>query len=116
MSFQERPWGHYAVLHSEDSCQVKKLSISPGRRISLQSHKFRAEHWFVVSGEGVAELNNESFALKPGSSVDVAIGVKHRITCKGRDVLVLFEVQTGAYFGEEDIVRYEDDYGRVVEE
>jgi mannose-6-phosphate isomerase-like protein (cupin superfamily) len=113
MKFEERPWGNYTVLYTDESCQVKKLLVNPGKRISLQSHKFRAEHWFVVSGEGVAELNDDIITVLPGDSIDVAIGVKHRVINRGEGDLVLIEVQTGTSFSEEDIIRYEDDYGRV---
>jgi mannose-6-phosphate isomerase-like protein (cupin superfamily) len=115
MMFEERPWGSYTILNSGVSYQVKKLVISPGKRISMQSHKFRAEHWFVVSGEGVAELNDDIITVLPGDSVDVSIGVKHRVTNRGEGDLVLIEVQTGTSFSEEDIIRYEDDYGRVAQ-
>ena len=115
MTFEKRPWGSYTILHSGVNYQVKKLTISPGKRISMQSHKFRAEHWFVVSGEGIAELNDDIITVLPGDSVDVAIGVKHRVTNGGEGDLVLIEVQTGTSFSEEDIIRYEDDYGRVAQ-
>jgi mannose-6-phosphate isomerase len=112
MQFEKRPWGNYTVLHSEDSCQVKKLVVNPGKRISLQSHEFRAEHWFIVSGEGVAELDGEVIEVSPGDSIDVPIGSKHRISCGESIPLVFIEVQTGSSFAEDDIVRYEDDFGR----
>jgi mannose-6-phosphate isomerase len=115
MMFEERPWRSYTILHSGVSYQVEKLVISPGKRISMQSHKFRAEHWFVVAGQGVAELNDDIITVLPGDSVDVAIGVKHRVTNGGEGDLVLIEVQTGTSFSEEDIIRYEDDYGRVAQ-
>lgn len=95
--------------------QVKKLVISSGKRISIQSHKFRVEYWFVVPGEGVAELNDDIITVLPGDSVDVSIGVKHRITNSGEGDLVLIEIQTGTSFSEEDIIRYEDNYGRVAQ-
>ncbi len=113
MIFEQRPWGNYTVLHTDEKCQVKKLVVNPEKRISLQSHKFRAEHWFIISGEGIAELNGENFALKPGDTVNIDIGVKHRISSRGESDLVVIEVQTGDSFSEEDITRYEDDFGRV---
>jgi mannose-6-phosphate isomerase len=112
MLFEERPWGNFTVLHSEDNCQVKKLVVHPGKRLSLQSHKFRAEHWFIVSGQGNAELGGLEMMVKSGDSFDVPIGAKHRITCTGKTDLVFIEVQTGSSFAEDDIVRYEDDFGR----
>ena len=112
MSSDQRPWGNYTVLHVEPSCQVKKLVVHPGKRLSLQSHKFRAEHWFVVSGEGTADLDGAEIRLKAGDSIDIPIGAKHRIACSSATDLVFIEVQTGSSFAEDDIVRYEDDFGR----
>ena len=112
MTFEQRPWGNYTVLFNDESCQVKKLVVNPGKRISLQSHNFRAEHWFIVSGQGVAELDGEEIKVSPGDSIDVPTGSKHRISCAESIPLVLIEVQTGSSFAEDDIVRYEDDFGR----
>jgi mannose-6-phosphate isomerase-like protein (cupin superfamily) len=112
MNFEERPWGNYTVLHTDENCQVKKLVVNPGKRISLQSHKFRAEHWFIVSGQGTAELDDNEITVGPGDAIDVAVGSKHRIACGNAEPLVFVEVQTGSSFDEDDIVRYEDDFGR----
>jgi mannose-6-phosphate isomerase-like protein (cupin superfamily) len=81
-------------------------------RLSLQSHKYRAEHWFIVSGSGLVQLENEVISVQQGNSVDIPIGAKHRITCTSDDPLVFVEVQTGISFDENDITRYEDDFGR----
>ena len=113
MNFEERPWGNYTVLYTDETCQVKRLVVNPGKRISLQSHKFRAEHWFIVSGQGAAELDENLIDVGPGDSIDVSIGSKHRISCGMTEPLVFIEVQTGSSFAEDDIVRYEDDFGRV---
>lgn len=113
MNFQERPWGRYTVLHTDQNCQVKRLVIDPGKRISLQSHQYRAEHWFVVSGQGTAELDGLEIEVGPGDSIDIPIGSKHRISCRVSSPLIFIEVQTGTSFAEEDIVRYEDDFGRI---
>jgi mannose-6-phosphate isomerase len=113
MNFEERPWGNYTVLHTDDNCQVKKLVVDPGKRISLQSHEFRAEHWFIVSGQGTAELDGNEIVVNPGDSVDIPIGSKHRILCSSNESLVFIEVQTGSSFVEADIIRYEDDFGRI---
>jgi mannose-6-phosphate isomerase-like protein (cupin superfamily) len=112
MNFEERPWGNYTVLHTDENCQVKKLVVNPGKRISLQSHKFRAEHWFIVTGKGTAELDGNLIAVVPGDSIDVPIGARHRISCSSESEMIFVEVQTGFSFEEEDIVRYEDDFGR----
>ena len=113
MNFNERPWGNYIVLHSDETCQVKQLVVNPGKRISLQSHKFRAEHWFIVSGQGVAELDGKEIDVGPGDSVDVPVSSKHRISSGNSQALVFIEVQTGSSFEESDIVRYADDFGRI---
>jgi len=112
MHFEERPWGNFTVLHTDENCQVKKLVVNPGKRISLQSHKFRAEHWFIVSGQGVAELDGVEMQVQSGDSIDVPIGSKHRISSSSAEPLVFIEIQTGSSFSEDDIVRYEDDFGR----
>jgi mannose-6-phosphate isomerase len=112
MNFEERPWGNYTVLYTDETCQVKKLVVKPGKRISLQSHKFRAEHWFIVSGQGTAELDGKEIKVGPGDSIDVPVGAKHRISSSEGYSLVFVEVQTGSSFAEEDIVRYDDDFGR----
>lgn len=113
MKFEEPPWGNYTVLYTYETCQVKKLVVNPGKRISLQSHKFRAEHWFIVSGQGTAELDGKEIEIGPGDSIDMPIGSKHRISCGESGPLIFIEVQTGSSFAEDDIVRYEDDFGRV---
>ena len=112
MNYEERPWGTFNVLQTEANFQVKKIVVNPRMRLSLQSHKYRAEHWFVVSGSGLVQLNYESKEVAKGESVDVPIGAKHRITCTSIDPLVFVEVQTGSCFNENDITRHEDDFGR----
>lgn len=80
MHFEQRPWGNYTILHTDENCQVKKLVVNPGKRISLQSHKYRAEHWFIVSGQGTAEIDGTEIRVQAGISVNVPIGSKHRIS------------------------------------
>jgi mannose-6-phosphate isomerase len=113
MIFVERPWGNYTILYADETCQVKKLVVNPGKRLSLQSHKFRAEHWYIVQGQGIAVLDGAEIILKPGDSIDVPIESKHRISCISEIDLVFIEVQSGSSFEEDDIVRYEDDFGRL---
>ena len=112
MTLEARPWGNYTVLISESNCQVKKLVVNPGKRLSLQSHKSRAEHWYIVQGQGIAHLDCAEIILNPGDSIDIPIESKHRISCISAMELVFIEVQTGSSFEEDDIVRYEDDFGR----
>jgi mannose-6-phosphate isomerase-like protein (cupin superfamily) len=113
LEFDERPWGNYLVLLDEIDCKVKRLVVEPGKRLSLQRHARRSEHWFIVSGIGVVTLDEERRPVAPGDAIDVAAGVAHRIECLGPDELVFIEVQHGEYFGEDDIVRLEDDFGRI---
>ncbi len=109
-----RPWGSYLVLHEQEaSHKVKVIEVSAGQRLSLQSHRLRAEHWFVVSGEGVVSRDDERIVVGPGSSIDIGTGMRHRIESTGAGALLFIEVQHGTSFDEDDIVRYEDDYGRT---
>jgi mannose-6-phosphate isomerase len=112
MIHEERPWGSYTVLQADSKYQVKKLFVKPGMRLSLQTHKYRAEHWLIVSGSGLVQLNDEVIEVQHGYSVDIPIGTKHRISCTSSEPLVFIEVQTGSNFDEQDIVRFEDDFGR----
>ena len=113
MNTVERPWGNYQVLQSEETFQVKQLMVYAGKRLSLQSHKYRAEQWFIVSGNGIVQVENKEFKISPGESVDIGVGSKHRISCTSNHPLIFVEVQTGSSFDENDIERFEDDFGRV---
>lgn len=112
MEYIQRPWGSYLVIQSEETFQVKKLIVNPGKRLSLQSHSRRAEHWFIVSGTGLAEVDGKHSLVSSSDSVDVPVNSKHRISCTSEWPLVFIEVQTGISFDESDILRYEDDFGR----
>ena len=107
-----RPWGSYGSLVSADGFQVKRIIVNPGQRLSLQMHHHRAEHWVVV--RGVAEVVNgeETFLLREDQSTYIPIGAKHRLSNLGDVPLELIEVQSGSYLGEDDIIRFEDVYGR----
>ncbi|MCK5001502.1 MAG: glycosyltransferase [Gammaproteobacteria bacterium] len=107
-----RPWGHYENLFEWDDHKIKELIINPGERLSLQKHQRRAEHWTVVSGEALVTVGENEISLKPGQSVDIPKGSVHRILNPGDVPLVIVEVQMGDYFGEDDIIRLEDDYDR----
>lgn len=108
----ERPWGRYEVLQESDTHKVKCIWVLPGKRLSYQRHKFRAEHWFIVQGTAEVTINGELKRVGAGESVQFAIGVLHRIHNVGNDEVIFVEVQTGTYFGEDDIERVEDDFGR----
>jgi mannose-6-phosphate isomerase len=109
----ERPWGGYTVLADEPDHKVKRLVVKPGTRLSYQTHARRSEHWFVLSGTGVVTLDGTTTAVAAGTSVDIPLGTAHRIENDGSVELVFIEVQHGTYFGEDDIVRIEDDFGRT---
>ncbi len=108
----ERPWGYYEVVDEGDGFRVKLICVRPGHRISYQRHASRAEHWYVVAGSGVATLDDEDLRVVVGTAVDIPTGASHRIANDGDVDLVFVEVQTGSYFGEDDIERFADDYGR----
>jgi len=101
------------VLDEEPAHKVKRITVLPGRRLSYQRHHRRSEHWFFVSGSGRVVIDDVERRIEPGSAVDVPRGAAHRVENTGRDDLVFIEVQRGDYFGEDDIVRLEDDFGRV---
>lgn len=110
-----RPWGQYEVLMDEANFKLKKISVNPGQRLSYQYHHQRQEFWTVVEGEAVVVLDGEEHTLKYGQSIFIPLGAKHRIENRGNEPLIFVEVQTGTYFGEDDIVRIEDDYQRTSE-
>jgi mannose-6-phosphate isomerase-like protein (cupin superfamily) len=111
---EERPWGSFEILdEGAADFRVKRMTIRPGGRLSYQSHKHRSEHWAVVQGVAEVLLDGELHTVHPGESIDVPIGARHRCSNPGAEDLVFVEVQLGDYFGEDDIERYEDDYGRV---
>lgn len=113
LEHDRRPWGEYFVLDEGEAHKVKRIVVLPGKRLSYQRHERRAEHWFVVSGEGVVTLDGRPVEVGAGLALDVPIGAAHRIENSGASPLVFIEVQHGAYFGEDDIVRLEDDFGRA---
>jgi mannose-6-phosphate isomerase-like protein (cupin superfamily) len=112
-TFERRPWGTFTVLGDGDDCKVKRLTVDPGQRLSYQRHQHRAEHWVVVSGQARVTLDGQDHDLGPGQSIDIPRGGAHRVSNPGPDELVFVEVQLGDYFGEDDIIRLSDDYGRV---
>jgi len=109
----ERPWGYYLVLYEEEGCKVKKFLVRPRKRLSLQRHRHRVEHWHVVRGEAIVTRDGEEIRLRAGHSVDIPQGAVHRIENVGREDVIVIEVQRGTYLGEDDIERLEDDFGRA---
>ena len=107
-----RPWGMYKVLEKTAGWKIKRIEVKPGQRLSYQKHFRRREHWLVVKGEALVILDGKEIRLKPGQSVDIPKGAWHRIGNPGKQKLSFIEIQQGDYFGEDDIERMEDDYGR----
>lgn len=107
-----RPWGHYEQLAIGPRFQVKSIVVIPGGKLSLQSHFHRSEHWIVVEGSAIVTKGAASNLLSENESIYIPVGEVHRLENPGKVQMRLIEVQTGAYFGEDDIVRYDDDYGR----
>ncbi|MCQ4158363.1 mannose-1-phosphate guanylyltransferase/mannose-6-phosphate isomerase [Roseomonas sp. GC11] len=108
-----RPWGHYEGLIKGDRFQVKKILVKPGHKLSLQKHHHRAEHWVVVAGTAIVERDAERIMLRENESIYLPLGCVHRLENPGMIPLTLIEVQSGSYLGEDDIVRFEDTYGRA---
>lgn len=107
-----RPWGDYETIDMADRYQVKRITVKPGAKLSLQKHYHRAEHWTVVSGTAIVTKGNEEILLKEDQSVYIPLGTMHRLENPGKIPLELIEVQSGPYLGEDDIVRFDDVYGR----
>ena len=110
----KRPWGSFTILDEGEDYKVKRIEILPGKRLSYQRHFRRSEHWFVVRGIAKVTLNGAEFLVKTGETVDVSVRDAHRVeNPDGNQLLVFIETQTGEYFGEDDIERIEDDFGRM---
>ena len=107
-----RPWGFFESLIQGERFQVKRLVVSPGRKLSLQKHFHRAEHWVVVNGSALVTRDDETLLVRENESVYLPLGCVHRLENPGKIPLTLIEVQSGAYLGEDDIVRLDDDYNR----
>ena len=108
----ERPWGRYEVLQEGATYKVKSIHVTVGKRLSYQRHQKRSEHWYVTQGSGEVTLDGKISLVSPGSVIEVPQGVLHRVHNTGNIELIFIEVQTGTYFGEDDIERVEDDFGR----
>lgn len=108
----ERPWGKYEVLIDEKNHKVKKITVNPGASLSLQSHERRSEHWVVVMGTAQVVNGENLLVLHENESTYIPAKAKHRLSNSGKTSLEIIEVQTGDYLEEDDIIRYEDNYGR----
>lgn len=109
---EDRPWGSWHVIDVAEGYKIKRIHVNPGARLSLQSHEHRSEHWVVIQGRATCEIDGEVRVVDHDQSIDVPMGAKHRLGNQDEVELVIVEVQLGSYTGEDDICRYEDDYGR----
>ena len=108
-----RPWGHYSTIQEGERFQVKQITVKPGARLSLQMHHHRAEHWVVVNGTAKVVRGDETEILGENQSTYIPLGTRHRLENPGLTPLHIIEIQSGSYLGEDDIVRFEDDFGRA---
>jgi mannose-6-phosphate isomerase len=112
--FDERPWGSFTVLDEGKGFKVKRIEVLPQKRLSYQKHAHRAEHWFIVQGTAKVTLNDEIYNLEIGETLDIKIGDKHRVENPSEiETLIFIEIMRGDYLGEDDIVRFDDDFGRL---
>lgn len=107
-----RPWGYYDILHTEPGTQIKRIYVENNKRLSKQSHKHRSEHWLITAGKALVEIEDNVFHLSTGDSVTIGVGEVHRIQGASEEGCTFIEIQQGDYLGEDDIIRYEDDFGR----
>lgn len=107
-----RPWGGWTVLEEGNGYKVKRIEVNPGHRLSLQRHAHRSEHWVIVAGTATIVIGERASIIGAQESTFVPAGVAHRIENPGPEPLVIIEIQNGRYLGEDDIVRFQDDYGR----
>ena len=107
-----RPWGTYSVLDDNERYKIKRIVVRPGKRLSLQKHLHRSEHWVVVSGTATCTVGDKVFYVRPNESTYIKVGEIHRLQNNGKLPLVIVEVQVGEYTGEDDIIRIEDDFKR----
>lgn len=108
-----RPWGRWEILLEEPDYKVKRIVVLPGKRLSYQKHARRSERWTIVKGKALVTLDGREIPLEPGQSVEIPTGAAHRIANVGTEDVAFIEIQLGSYFGEDDIVRLEDDFGRA---
>ena len=113
LNHSHRPWGEYLVLDSQNDYKIKRIEVNPKARLSYQYHNYRSETWIIINGNGILTIEGENKKIQRGDTVQIPKTLKHRVENTGKEKLVFIEVQTGTYFGEDDIVRIEDDYNRI---
>ncbi|MEK9657833.1 MAG: mannose-1-phosphate guanylyltransferase/mannose-6-phosphate isomerase [bacterium] len=111
---EKRPWGSFRVIKNESSIKVKEITVQPGKRLSLQKHQHRKEHWVVIAGDATVQVEQQTQQLSVGQSIDIPLGAIHRLSNQGSAPVKIIEVQFGDYLGEDDIERLEDDYKRTI--
>lgn len=109
---EERPWGRFFIINETDKYKLKRIEVEPNQRLSYQYHRYRSEVWTIIEGKGTLNLNGILSTISEGETILIPQGSKHRIENKYKEKLVFIELQTGSYFGEDDIIRIEDDYNR----
>ena len=113
MTKEQRPWGWYDVIDQADRYKVKSIEVKPGQKLSLQRHYHRAEHWVVVEGTALVQVDSEESIVSENQSAYIPANTMHRLSNPGKIPLRIIEVQSGSYLGEDDIERFDDSYGRV---
>jgi len=113
-SKEERPWGEFFILIEEKNFKLKKIVVNPYHKLSYQLHNKRSESWTIIKGEGKVILDDKIIEVKYGDIIKIPLKSKHRIINDSSEKLIFIEVQTGTYFGEDDIIRIEDDYNRII--
>ncbi len=111
--YDERPWGSFTVIDEGAGYKVKRIEVLAGKRLSYQKHAHREEHWMVVAGTAKVTLEGSDYIILTGQSIDIPLGAAHRVANPEPEKLVFIEIQSGNYLGEDDIVRLEDDFGRL---
>tara|TARA_B100001113_G_scaffold309570_1_gene272298 strand:- start:154 stop:528 length:375 start_codon:yes stop_codon:yes gene_type:complete len=112
-SRENRPWGHYEILLETAYCKVKQITVNPNQRLSYQRHEKREEYWTIVKGNAIVILNDKKINLSEGQQIHIPQKTNHRIQNTATKPLIFIEIQRGSYFGEDDIIRLEDDYKRI---
>lgn len=113
INIETRPWGFFEIIKETDSFKIKKICVKPGHRLSYQFHKKRSETWIMISGKGILIIDDIEYNYSPGKTFTIPVKAKHRIENNSDDETIFIEIQTGSYFGEDDIIRLDDDYKRI---
>ncbi len=112
MEITVKPWGDFLVLDENSTYKVKRIRVKPGEILSLQTHEKRSEHWTIVQGSATVRLEDKTMELKENESIFIPVKALHRVANNSDSMMIFIEVQVGSYFGEDDIIRYDDKYGR----